>query len=79
MADSKADLDEFRSFLLKELNDHEDRLADQVTGSCTKAEGALALSKQLKTDAHIKFKHSGNERNFKFNTELREIPATELL
>ena len=81
MADSvtKADLDEFRSFLLKELNDHKDQLADQVTGSCNKAESALALSKQLKTDADIKFTHSGNERNFKFNTELREILAIELL
>ena len=79
MADSvtKADLDEFRSFLLKELNDHKDQLADQVTGSCNKAESALALSKQLKTDADIKFTHSGNERNFKFNTELR-ILATAL-
>ena len=75
MADSvtKADLDEFRSFLVKELNDHKDQLADQVTGSCNKAESALALSKQLKTDADIKFTHSGNERNFKFNTKLKEI------
>ena len=77
---TKADLDEFRSFLLKELNDYKDQLADQVTGSCNKAESALALSKQLKTDADIKFTHSGiyNERNFKFNTELREILATAL-
>ena len=36
----------------------------------------MALSKQLKTDADIMFTHSGNERNFKFNTELREILAT---
>ena len=80
MADSvtKADLDEFRSFLLKELNDHKDQLADQVTGSCNKAESALALSKQLKTDADIKFTHSGSERNFKSNTELRQILATAL-
>ena len=80
MADSvtKADLDEFRSFLLKELNDHKDQLVDQVTGSCNKAESALALSKQLKTDADIKFTHSGNERHFKVNTELREILATAL-
>ena len=75
MADSvtKADLDEFRSFLVKELNDHKDQLADQVTGSCNKPESALALSKQLKTDADIKFTHSGNERNFMFNTKLKEI------
>ena len=79
MADSvtKADLDEFRSFRVKELNDHKDQVADQVadqvTGSCNKAESALALSKQLKTDADIKFTHSGNERNFKFNIKLKEI------
>ena len=80
IADSvtKTDLDGFRSFLLKELNDHKDQLADQDTGSCSKAESALALSKQLKTDADIKFTHSGNERNFKFNPELREILATAL-
>ena len=80
MADSvtKAELDEFRSFLLKELNDHKDQLADQVTGSCNKAESALALSKQLETDADIKFTYSGNKRNFKFNTELREILTTVL-
>ena len=75
MADSvtKADLDEFRSFRVKELNDHKDQVADQVTGSCNKAESALALSKQLKTDADNKFTHSGNERNFKFNIKLNEI------
>ena len=38
----------------------------------------MALSKQLKTDADIKFTHSGNERNFNSNTELREILATAL-
>ena len=53
-------------------------MADQVTGSCNKAESALALSKQLKTDTDIKVTRSDNERNFEFNTELREILVTAL-
>ncbi|KAK3730336.1 hypothetical protein QZH41_002076 [Actinostola sp. cb2023] len=75
MGDSvtKADLDDFRSFLLEQLDDHKSQLAGQFVVTTGTAETALCISKQLKADSDIKFTHPGNERNFKFNVSVKGI------
>lgn len=70
---TKADLDGFRSFLLTKLDEHKTLLTNQYTGAHEAAENALSISKQLKSEADIKFSHPGNERNFKFNRSVEDI------
>ena len=75
---TKADLDQFRKFLLDELNNHKQSFSDQFAGASRSAETALALSKQIKCEGEFSFTHPGNERNFKFKNAVKGLVGKAL-
>ena len=73
---SRADLTEFRGFLLDQLKSHTEELSSKFEKASNEAESALLVSKQLKAESELKFAHPANERNYKFNFEIVELLET---
>ena len=73
---SRADLTEFRGFLLDQLKSHTEELSAKFEKASNEAESALLVSKQLKAESKLKFAYPGNERNYKFHFEIVELLET---
>ena len=67
---TKQDLDSFKDFVVSQLALHKSVISSEVQKSQEVASAALSASNSLKEQSEIKFNHTGNERNFKFNCQV---------
>lgn len=67
---TKQDLASFKDFVVSQLALHKSVISSEVQKSQEVASAALSASNSLKEQSEIKFNHTGNERNFKFNGQV---------
>ena len=67
---TKQDLDSFKDFVVSQLALDKSVISSEVQKSQEVASAALSASNSLKEQSEIKFNHTGNERNFKFNGQV---------
>ena len=67
---TKQDLASFKDFVVSQLALHKSVISSEVQKSQEAASAALSASNSLKEQSEIKFNHTGNERNFKFNGQV---------
>ena len=67
---TQQDLASFKDFVVSQLALHKSVISSEVQKSQEAASAALSASNSLKEQSEIKFNHTGNERNFKFNGQV---------
>ena len=67
---TKQDLASFKDFVVSQITLHKSVISCKVQKSQEAAPAAVSASNSLKEQSEIKFNHTGNERNFKFNGQV---------
>lgn len=69
----------FWSFLRAQLKAHTCELSSKFYKAANDAEFTLSVRKQLKKESELKFVHSRNERNYKFNLDISDLLRVQKL
>ena len=67
---TKQDLASFKDFVVSQLALHKSVISSELQKSQEAASAVHSASNSLKEQSEIKFNHTGNERNFKFNGQV---------